>query len=61
MPAAEAQAADDPALPGVMAPDPPLRVVQAAAIAVHEPPRRVGDQLALRRHPVLQWHRAILS
>jgi hypothetical protein len=30
--------------------------VKAAAVAVDETPRRVRDELAQRRHPVLQRH-----
>ena len=38
--------------------DPAVRVVQAAAVAVDEPARRVGDELAERRDTVLQRHPA---
>jgi hypothetical protein len=32
--------------------------MQAAAVAVHEAARLVGDDLAERRHAVLAWHAA---
>ena len=56
VPAPELEPARDPALAVVTPPDPPLVVVEAAAVPVDEPARRVGDQLARRRHPVLQRH-----
>jgi len=33
-------------------------VVQAAAVAVHEPPRRIGDELAERRDSISERHGA---
>ena len=41
----------------VVAADVPGGVVQAAAVAVHEPAGRVGDQVTQRRDAVLQRHR----
>src|SRR5581483_7938343 len=57
-PVAEPEPARDPPLTGVAAPDAPVLVVQTAAVAVHEPPRRVCDQVAERRDPVLPRHQA---
>jgi len=54
---AELEAARDPAPHLVHAPDVALRVVEAAAIAVDEPTRRMGDELTERRDTVLQGHR----
>jgi len=51
-PAAELEPARDPAPPGVPPADSPLRIMEAAAIAVDEPARRVGDQVAERRHTI---------
>ena len=53
LPAAELEPAGDPALPVVAPPDLALRVVEAAAVPVDEPTRRVGDQLAERCDAVL--------
>jgi hypothetical protein len=55
-PAAELEPAGDPALRRPAPADPPGGVVQAAAVAVDEAARRIGDQLAERRDPVLQRH-----
>jgi hypothetical protein len=52
MPALEREPAGDPALPVEAAPDAARVVVQAAAVAVDEAARRVGDQLAERRDAV---------
>ena len=54
--AAELEPARDPALHLERPADAALRVVQAAAVAVHEPALRRGDELAERRHPVLERH-----
>ena len=54
VPALELEPAGDPTARRLMPPDPALRVVQAAAVAVDEPARRMGDELAERRHPVLE-------
>ena len=48
LPAAELESAGDPALGRPPPPDLPVRVVQAAAVAVDEPARGVGDQVAER-------------
>ena len=58
LPAAELQAACDPALAVVAPPDPPLGVVEAAAVAVDEASRWIGDEVAERRHTVLARHPA---
>ena len=58
LPAAEAQPAGDPAPAGVAAADLPGGVVQAAAVAVDQAARGVGDQLAERRDPVAPRHDA---
>jgi hypothetical protein len=55
-PAAELEPAGDPALAVVAAADPTTLVVEAAAVSVDQPTRRVGDELAERRHPVLPLH-----
>src|SRR2546430_13839059 len=60
VPAAEPQPARDPPLPCVGAADAPGFVVQTAAVAVHEPARGIGDELAERRHPVPARHRVTL-
>jgi hypothetical protein len=54
MPVAEAEPARDPSRAGVAATDPAVVVVQAPTVPVHEPARGIGDELAERRHPVLQ-------
>lgn len=51
-PAAEAQPTGDPALGGVGPSDLALLIVQAPAVAVHEPSFRRGDQLAQRRDAI---------
>jgi hypothetical protein len=56
MPAPEPEAASDPAPGGVVSADPTGSVVEAAPVAVHEPSRGVGDQLAERRDPVPERH-----
>jgi murein endopeptidase len=56
LPAAELQPAGDPAPDGVTGPDAALLVVEAAAVAVDETARGVGDQLAERRYAVLTRH-----
>ena len=53
LPPAELEPAGDPALPVVAPPNPARIVVQAAAISVDEPTRRVDDQLAERCDAVL--------
>src|SRR5262249_7640181 len=53
VPALELEPARDPALRGVAAANAPLVVVQAPAVPVDEPPRRVRDQLAERRDAIL--------
>ena len=61
-PAAELEPAGDPAPAVVASPDPAGAVVQATAVSVHEAAGRVGDELAERRHAVLErvkhWHQA---
>src|SRR5438067_12283535 len=52
--ATEREHARDPALAVIGAADPPIGVMEAAAVAVREAAGRVGDQLAERSHPVLQ-------
>jgi len=56
LPPPELQAAGDPASAVEAPPDRPVRVVEAAAVAVDKAPRRVGDQIAERRDPVLKRH-----
>src|SRR5688572_3594613 len=56
LPAAELEPAGDPAPPVVTAPNPARGVVEAAAIAVDEPARRVCNELAERCHAVLERH-----
>jgi hypothetical protein len=55
-PAAELEAARDPAPHLEMPPDTPLGVVEAAAVPVDEASGGVGDQLAERRHAVPERH-----
>src|SRR5262245_34379740 len=55
-PALELEPAGDPALAVVPPADAARLVVQASAIPVDEAARRVGDQLAERRDPVLERH-----
>jgi hypothetical protein len=57
-PAAELEPARDPALAAVAATDLPGRVVEAAAIAVHEASGWVGDQFAERCDPVPERQRS---
>ena len=56
VPAAELELARDPALHGEASPDASLGVVQAAAVPIDEPARRVGDQVAERRDAILSRH-----
>src|SRR3954471_11734310 len=56
VPAAKAQPARDPAPARVATADLPGVVVQAAAVAVDQPARRIGDQLAEWRDPVAPRH-----
>lgn len=60
VPAAELEATPDPATRRVVSPYPAVLVVEAASVAVHESPRGVGDQLAERRDPVPERHRATI-
>jgi hypothetical protein len=55
-PASELEPAGDPALAVVPPPDAPLRVVEAAAVAVDEAPGGIGDELAERSDSVLERH-----
>ena len=56
VPATELEPTRDPAPAGISTSDPPRCVVQASAIAVHEPSRRVRDKLAEGRDAVLERH-----
>src|SRR6188508_3312358 len=56
LPASELEPARDPALHAEPLPDATGVVVQAAAVPVDEAARRVGDELAERRHAVLKRH-----
>ena len=56
MPAAELEPAGNPAPAVVAATNAPVCVVQAASVAVHEAARRLSDELAERRDPVLPRH-----
>jgi hypothetical protein len=58
MPATELEATPDPATRRMVSPDPAVLVVEAASVAVHESPRGIGNQLAERRDPVPERHRA---
>jgi hypothetical protein len=58
--ATELEATPDPATRPVVSPYPAVLVVEAASVAVHESPRGVGDQLADRRDPVPERHRATI-
>jgi hypothetical protein len=60
VPASELEATPDPPTRGVVSPDPAVLVVEAAAVAVHESPRGIGDQLAERRDPVPVRHHATI-
>ena len=60
VPATELEATPDPATRRVVSPDPAVLVVEAASVAVHESPRGIGDQLAERRDPVPERHRATI-
>src|SRR5688572_16733356 len=55
-PSPELELTRDPALSVVASADPPALVVQAAAVPVDETPRRICDEVAERRHAVLQRH-----
>src|SRR5438876_6848081 len=57
MPAAEPEPARDPPLPVVAAADASIVVVQAAAVAVDETARGIGNQVAQWCDAVLQRHR----
>jgi len=61
LPAAEPELARDPPAAGVAAPDRSVLVVEAAAVAVDEPARGVGDELAEGSDAVLQRHRATIE
>jgi hypothetical protein len=61
VPAAELQAARDPAPPGVAPADPALVVVETTTIAVDEPAGRIGDELRERRDPVSKRHRGTVA
>ena len=62
VPATELQATRNPALYGEAAADATRRIVEAAAVPVHEPAGRVGDELSQRRHAILERHsRAVLA
>ena len=56
VPAPELEPARDPPSHAEPAPDAPLVVVQAAAVAVHEAPGRVRDEVAERCDSVLSRH-----
>jgi hypothetical protein len=60
VPAPELQPARDPAPSRVAPPDAAGRVVQAAAVSVHETPRGISDQVAERGNAVLERHGALL-
>jgi hypothetical protein len=55
-PAPEFEAARDPTLSVVAAQEVATRIVEAAAIAVHQPTCRFGDQLAEWSHPIAKRH-----
>ena len=55
-PATKLEPAPDPTPTVEAPPNVAVPVVQAATIAVDEPSRRVGDELAERRHPVPERH-----
>jgi hypothetical protein len=57
VPPTERESATDPALRRMVASDPTELVVEAPAVAVHEPARRVGDEFTQRRDPIAQGHR----
>src|SRR3954454_22951931 len=54
MPPSELELAGDPPPDAVRTADVPLRVVHVPAIRVHEAPRRDGDRLPQRCHPIAQ-------
>ncbi len=56
VPATKPQPAGDPSLAVVGAADAACRIVQATAVSIHEPARRVGDQLTEWGDSVLAWH-----
>jgi hypothetical protein len=58
LPAAELEAARDPAPAVVATPDAASLVVEAASVPVHEPASGVGDQLARRGDAVPKRHPA---
>jgi hypothetical protein len=53
----ELEPAGDPPFDLEPSDDVPAPVVQTPSVAVHEPARGIGDQLAERRDAVLQRHR----
>jgi len=56
LPAPELEPTGDPALSGEAPPNASGRVVEAAAVSVHEAAGRIRDELAERRDPVLHRH-----
>jgi hypothetical protein len=56
VPAAELEPTGDPTLRRPAPADPAFSVVEAAAVAVHEPALGHGDQLTQRRDPVPARH-----
>src|SRR5262249_28806742 len=61
VPAAEPEPARDPASGRVAAADAAVLVVEAAAVAVDEAPRGVGDELPQGRDSILERHLASVS
>ena len=59
MPTTELEPAGDPALAVVAPANAAMLVVEAPAVAVHQPAARIRDQLAERRHPILQRHSGV--
>jgi SAM-dependent methyltransferase len=57
VPPTELEATSDPAADAVGSPDPPVLVVQAPAVPIHETSCTIGDHLAEWRDPVRQRHR----
>src|SRR5690242_10642904 len=55
-PALEREHADDPGLPAGVAGQPALAVQELAAVTPEHAAIRHGDQLTVRRYPVLPWH-----
>src|SRR5262249_30218243 len=56
-PALEREHADGPGLPAGVAGQPALAVQERAAVAPEHAAIGHGEQLSVRRHPVLPWHR----